>query len=81
MVQEITNSVEMFTLNVVAEGITVGNETVILLEEFYQVHRMDVVKGVVVPNGKQVLVQVLDLNPQPLGCEAEEAIKYWKKVD
>ena len=71
----------MFTLNVVAEGITVGNETVILLEEFYQVHRMDVVKGVVVPNGKQVLVQVLDLNPQPQGCEAEEAIKYWKKVD
>jgi len=73
--------VHNMTLNVVAEGIIVGNETVILLEEFCQVHRMDVGKEVVVPNGMEVLALVLDLNPQPLGCEVEEATKYWKKVD
>ena len=38
-------------------------------------------KEVVVPNGMEVLALALDLNLQPLGCEVEEAIKYWKKVD
>ena len=43
-----------FTLDVAAEGIIVGSEIVILLEEFCQIHK---VNGVVGLNGAMGLVQ------------------------
>ena len=61
-----------FTLDVAAEGIIVGSEIVILLEEFGQIHR---VNGAVRLNGAVGLVQGWGLD----GAREVEAKEGWKK--
>ena len=63
---------EAFTLDVAAEGIIVGSEIVILLEEFCQIHK---VNGVVGLNGAVGLVQGWG----PDGARGVEATKGWKR--
>ena len=63
---------EAFTLDVAAEGIIVGSEIVILLEEFGQIHK---VNGVVGLNGAMGLVQGWELD----GARGVEAKEGWKK--
>ena len=61
-----------FTLDVAAEGIIVGSEIVILLEEFGQIHR---VNGAVRLNGAVGLVQGWGSD----GARGVEATKDWKR--